>query len=367
MDQPAFDGQLYELPTLRVSGSARELGRGHGEAFRESISAFVSQRLEAAREYMGERLPNVDFQQFLALGRECLEVARKWDPQGTEEHEGIAEGAGQDSALLYTVANMTDIRDVLLLPPPPGDDGCTSFLLPPALTKSGQVLVGQTWDLNPQDLEYVLAVHRVPDEGPETWSVGCVGCLTLVGMNQHGLAVGTTNIKVRGSRPGIGYLSLLHRMIRAKTREEAGTIVETAPRSAAHTYWAADAGGALEYEVSAQDFVRREAKLEPVARTNHCLAPRHIPLQGEPTNSSSKARLERMGQILSAGAHDIESMRQAFADRSDGVDSIARFPEDNQGTATNSCVIARPESREIWACKGPSQRGAWQRLQFERD
>ncbi|MCA9633981.1 MAG: hypothetical protein KC766_40315 [Myxococcales bacterium] len=367
MDQPVFDGQPYELPTLRVSGSAREMGRAHGEAYRQQIVAFVAQRLDAASEYMAERMPGVEFQQFLELGKECLGIAAKWDPEGTEEHEGIAEGAGVDSARLYTVANMTDIRDVLLLPPPGDDEGCTSFLLPPELTQGGQVLAGQTWDLNPQDLDYVLAVHRVPDEGPETWSVGCVGCLTLVGMNQYGVSVGTTNIKVRGSRPGIGYLSLLHRMIRAKTREEAGRIVETAPRSAAHTYWAADAGGALEYEVSAQDFVKRQAKLEPIARTNHCLAPQHVPLQGEPTNSSSKARLDRMGQILSKGAHDVDSLRRAFADRSDGVDSIARFPEDNQGTATNSCIITRPAAREIWACKGPSQRGAWRRLQFERD
>jgi len=363
---------LFVLPTLRVAGTPRAMGQAHGESQRPLIAAFVEQRLAAAREYFGERAQasgadaELLFTRFVDTGRACLEAAQRWDPDGTAEHTGIAEGAGIASERLYSVANMTDVRDVLLLPSTPDEEGCTSFLLPQALTKAGQILAGQTWDLNPQDLDYVLAVHRLPDDGPETWSVGCVGCLSLMGMNQHGLAVGTTNIKIRGSRPGIGYLSLLHRMIRAKTRTEAGQIIEGAPRSAAHTYWAADAHGALEYEVSAQSFVRREATQQPIARSNHCLAEPHVALQGEPTGSSSQARLGRMTQILSQGQHDLDSLRAAFADRSDGVDSIARFPEDKQGTATNSCMIAAPKTRELWACKGPSQRGQWVKLEFER-
>ncbi|MEA1619090.1 hypothetical protein SOQ14_09185 [Erythrobacter sp. T5W1-R] len=59
---------------------------------------------------------------------------------------------------------------------------------------------GQTWDLNGPDVDYVIALHRLPDDGPETWTVTCAGCQTLMGMNAHGLAVGTTNLKTRGAR-----------------------------------------------------------------------------------------------------------------------------------------------------------------------
>ena len=59
----------------------------------------------------------------------------------------------------------------------------------------------------------VVAVHRIPDIGPETWSVTIAGAPTLIGMNVHGVWTGTTNIKVQGGRPGIGYMSLLHRAI----------------------------------------------------------------------------------------------------------------------------------------------------------
>jgi hypothetical protein len=51
-------------------------------------------------------------------------------------------------------------------------------------------------------------------------------------------------------------------------------------------------------------------------------------------------------------------------DRSDGVDSINRYTEDDQGTTTNACVIAVPARRELWACRGPADRGAWVQLAF---
>ena len=80
----------------------------------------------------------------------------------------------------------------LLLPAPREDEGCTSLLVPAALGKGGQVIVGQTWDLNPTDLDFVVAVHRRPQSGPETWSVTCAGALSLTGMSARGVAVGTT-------------------------------------------------------------------------------------------------------------------------------------------------------------------------------
>jgi hypothetical protein len=59
-----------------------------------------------------------------------------------------------------------------------------------------------------------------------------------------------------------------------------------------------------------------------------------------------------------------DDVRAIFADRSDGFDSVNRFPEDQQGTATNAVVVMVPVRREMWACRGPADRGAWVRLAF---
>ncbi len=356
---------LLTLRRIHCSGPPRELGRAHGEELRELVRAFSAQRVERLHEYLAERGSD-EVAGFFDVGRRCLELYAGWDPPGYQEHCGIAEGAGIDPAELFSVANMTDVRDVVLWPAGPADaEGCSALLVPAERTSGGQLIAAQTWDLNPTDLDYVVAVHRRPDEGPETWSVTCVGCLSLIGMNAHGVSLGTTNIKTRRSRVGVGYLCIQHRAIRASTREQAMRIVESAPRAAAHTYWFADPAGAVECECSAEECITRRLDDEPLARTNHCLDERLVRLQGEEPNSSSHRRLGRMQTLLDAGGQSVESIRALFSDRADGVDSICRYPEDEQGTATNACIVCVPAERALWACRGPADRGEWQKLAFE--
>lgn len=353
----------YELPRITVTGSAREMGRSHGEAVRDSIRPFVQQRLDAYVGYSSER-GGPGLADFRDAGRSCLAAYEAWDPEGHAEHVGVAEGAGVDAADLYSTTNMTDVRDVVILPPS-SDEGCSALVVPPSLTKHGVVLAGQTWDLNPQDLDYILAIHRKPSAGPQTWSVTCVGCPTLVGMNEHGLMLGTTNIKVRGSRVGVGYLSLLHRAVRERDRSAAARIIAEAPRAAAHTYWFADSDGGIELECSAERVVQRDLEGAAFSRTNHCFDETHVRGQGEAPNSSSYARLKMLEERLARGEHDVETIQELYADRSEGKDSINRYPEDETGTATNSCMVGIPADRKMWACKGPSDRGEWVELGFD--
>ena len=354
---------LLKLPLVECAGDARSLGNQQGEALRERIAAFIEQRLTAFAEYSRERGgPSVE--QFLATGAACLRAFEAWDPEGAAENAGIAEAAGVAPEVLYSSTNMTDVRDVLLLPSTKSDEGCTSLLVPAALSRSAEVIVGQTWDLNPTDLDFVVAVHRRPTNGPETWSITCAGALSLTGMSAAGVAVGTTNIKTRRSRVGVGYLSLLHRAIRSGKVAEARELIKAAPRAAAHTYWLADAAGAMELECDPDTVIERRADAGPLARTNHCLSDVMRGAEGEPATVSSQKRLQRAEQQLRAGAQDVDSLRALMGDRSDGVDSINRYTEDAQGTTTNACVIAVPARRELWACRGPADRGEWRQLTF---
>jgi isopenicillin-N N-acyltransferase-like protein len=352
-----------KLPIVECAGGPRTLGEQQGEALRERINAFIEQRLTAFAQYSSERAgPSVE--QFLAVGAECYRAFERWDPEAAAEHAGIAAAAGVSAETLYGSTNMTDVRDVLLLPSQKNDEGCTSLLVPPGLSSTGDVLVGQTWDLNPTDLDFVVAVHRRPSSGPETWSVTVAGALSLTGMNAAGVAVGTTNIKTRRSRVGVGYLSLLHRAIRAGSAAEAEALVRGAPRAAAHTYWLADAQGAAELECDPDTVVERRAQNQPVVRTNHCLSDTMREVEGEPATASSQKRFQRAERQLSTGSQDVASMQALMGDRTDGVDSINRYTEDEQGTTTNACLIAVPARLELWACRGPADRGEWVRLPF---
>lgn len=355
---------MLELRQIHVRGTPAELGRGQGEQLKPVIAAFVAQRLRAARVYLHERGIR-DEQTFRALGAACLERLNTWDADGWIEHMALAEAAGVDAVDLYTTGNMTDIRDILALPARSDAEGCTTALVPGSHTLSGEVIASQTWDLNPSDLDFVVAVHRLPADGPETWSITCAGCPSLIGMNQYGVAVGTTNIKVRGSRVGIPYLSLLHRAINSRHREEALAVIIGAPRAAAHTYWSADADGLADIECTATSVARRDGR-SPLVRTNHCLDDVHQRSEGEPASPSSRARLARVTARLAKGDVDVATIKALFADRSDGVDSVNRFAEDNQGTSTNACLVAVPARRELHACRGSADRGQWVVLGFDR-
>ena len=144
---------------------------------------------------------------------EAVGLIKDYVAVGIEEHRGIAHASGIDPTKLYVATNMTDIRDILVLPQHTDAEGCSSLLVPGTLSADGYPISGQTWDLNPPDIDYVVAVHRNPSRGLSTWTVSCAGCLSLVGMNEKGLSVGTTNIKTHGSRPGVGYLGLIHRLL----------------------------------------------------------------------------------------------------------------------------------------------------------
>lgn len=359
-----------QLPTIHVAGAPLDMGRAHGEDQRERVRAFVAQRFDAARGYFAERgAGTVDA--LIRVGGECLGHAKAWHPAGAEEHMGIAQGAGVDAVELYAAANMTDVRDVVLYAETgrtavvdASSEGCSAAIVPAERARGGELVAGQTWDLNPTDLDFVIAVRREPRVGPATWSVTCAGCLSLVGMNQHGVVLGTTNVKTRRSRPGVGYLSLLHRALGERTARAATEMVVEAPRAAAHTYWFADAEGGGELECDAERAVVRHARDEPVVRTNHCLATELEADTAEEPPFSSYRRYERLQSLLGEGEVDVARFREAFADRQDGVDSINRYPEDEQGTATNACIVAVPARRELWACRGPADRGAWVQLEL---
>lgn len=361
---------LIELERITVSGTCSEMGEQQGEAFRTRIQAFVEMRFAAVQTYSQERgLPSADG--INDIGSASLELFRQWDPDGWAEHEGIARGAGVDSIALYTATNMTDMRDALLLArgieaPAADPEGCSALLIPGTLTQDGNAIAGQTWDLNPPDIEYVVAINRQPVTGPETWSVTCVGCLTLMGINDCGLSVGTTNIKTYGSRPGIGYLATLHRMLRARSVPEAAALLTEAQRAGAHVFWMADPFELREYETSPSHIQLREARDGAVCHTNHCIAPGNIAIQGEEGTESSHRRLEMMEQTLRNGGQTVETVKTLFSDRSQGVLSINRYAEDNEGTATNAVFIAVPGRREAFACRGPADRGEWYRLGFSR-
>ncbi len=355
------------LPQFTVKGAPEEMGRQYGEFCRDMIHDFVAVRIAAVETYLSEA-GHQDTTRLFEAGAQCLDRVRMFDADGYAEHLGIAEGAKMDPVTLFTTANMTDVRDIIALPGDPmvlEDEGCTTALLPAHLTKNGNSLQGQTWDLNGPDVEFVIALHRLPDEGPETWTVTCAGCQTLMGMNEHGVAVGTTNLKTKGAQIGVPYLSVLHLALKQPSLKAASSVVEHAPVAGSHSYWVGDKDQAVEWERTPQRAYPRSTQEGPLARSNHCLFDENVKLESG-LSESTHARIERMQTLLEqSDAHTAQSLSQLFADRSDGRLSINRYAEDDSGATTNAVVAFNPADLEFLACRGRADQGEWVRLEFE--
>lgn len=357
-----------ELPQLTVTGTPNAMGRQYGAHFRAMIQPFVENRVAAVTTYLRDT-GHEGTDRLFEAGAACLEQVREFDPAGYAEHLGIAEGAEIDPVRLFTTANMTDVRDIIAYPGDPvvvEDEGCTVGLLPPSMSANGHAIQGQTWDLNGPDVEYVIALHRLPDDGPETWTVTCSGCQTLMGMNQHGVSVGTTNLKTFGAKIGIPYLSLLHRALQQPTKAEASAIVEQAQVAGAHSYWIGDKDGAIEWEKTPQSSHFRSTDDGPLARSNHCLFDDNAKRETD-LSPSTHNRFDRMTALLTeSDQHSVASLQRLFADRADGRLSINRFARDNSGATTNAVVAFNPADMEFRACRGPADHGVWAQLEFER-
>jgi isopenicillin-N N-acyltransferase-like protein len=346
-----------ELAVVELRGGMAEMGEQFGEATRVETRQLYERRLRAALTFARAEGQRFDTDGALGIAHKCLAITQAYDPAGYEEFCGIARGADLSPQQLYIMQGLTDFRDLLA-----GGGGCSSLIVTGDRTGDGQTLVGQTWDLMTDNLPFVRFVHRRPtDGGPQTWSLTLTGCLTLIGLSSEGIAVGNTNLRTSDVRLGVQYLSVLHRAIRSRTLGEALAAVRDAPRSAAHYYYLADAKGeGVGLECSATRCAELRPREGTLVHCNHALSPDVSALEIEATTASTTCRQRRVGQLLgAAGRVDVAAVKTLFSDHDGGDNAICRHDLPPNHITTNACVIMRPQSGEIHACRGPAHLGIW--------
>lgn len=353
------------MRVLELTGSHGAMGEQFGEAVRDQLHEFYQRRvanaLASAREY-GKR--EASEEELLEAARASFEATRAYHPGGFEELQGIARGARLTVEQVLATNGLTDFRDVLSWPYPDSEldrfGGCSAFVASKTATAQGRTICGQTWDLATDNMPYVLGVHRRPSDGLETWCLTTVGCLSLIGMNEAGLSVGTTNLRTTDPRPGVVYLSVLHKMLETTTVDEAERAVVEAPRAGAHFFFAAGADGrASVVECSAHRAVTQRVEEGVYAHCNHALTPEVQELEPREPNDSTTRRTRRLSHLLeeAKGELTVEQARAFMCDTANGESAI--FRDDYNGISTNGAVIMVPEAREIHAVAGLPDRNPW--------
>ena len=352
------------MRTLSFSGTPAQIGAAYGEACRDEIPLLYAARLRnAINQALVHGGREVGEEAVLDIARACIEPTRAHHPAGFAELEGIARGANQSVEKILAMNGLTDIRDVLAWGGEPEIlGGCTAFVVPGAQTRAGKLVCGQTWDLATDNMPHVLTVHRKPSEGPQTWTLTTAGCLSLIGLNEAGIAIGTTNIRTKDARPGVTYLSMIHKALAATTLADAAAAVTEAQRAGAHFYFIADAHGrALALECSPGQVDRVEVGEQAYVHTNHCLVPAHQAIESDTPSTSSHHRHDRLEVLIAADVErnsvGLDAAKTWLADRANGENAICRVGFN--GISSNGAVLMEPETGTIVAGHGPPHTTTW--------
>ncbi len=350
---------------IDLSGSPRAMGRAFGAAERTAISGLYEARMSnargQARQFGGRTL---DEGWLLRVAARCLPIVEAFHPAGLAELEGIAEGSGRSLAEIWAMNALTDLRDLAAFAEfgAVGEgsvDGCSALLVHGDRSMTGAPLFAQTWDLATDNLPFVRLVRRRPNHEPRTLALTTAGCLSLIGMNESGVAVGTTNLRTSDGRLGVGYLDVLHRALAAESFDEAASVIRTAPRAAAHFYALASPEKIQGFACSASIVVERPVERGFAVQCNHALEPELAELEvpGLPV-ASSRHRQHRLTELAAgAGALSPETLRRFLADDEGGALAINR--DDFDGITSNGSVVMDPAGRRLWAVHGPADRGTW--------
>jgi len=356
------------MQVIEVAGSHRQMGAEFGEACRDDVRGLFEARvlnaIEQAKTYGGHSVTEAHL---IEIAKASLPIVQDYHPAGFEELQGIAEGSGLGLERVWVMNALTDLRDiaaytdVALWAPPVDGEGCSSFIVKGDSSADGTGFVGQTWDLSTSNMPFVRIVKRRPAQGPATVCLTTVGCLSLIGMNEHNVSIGTTNIRTLDARKRVCYLDVIHCALHQEDLESAVRVMAEAPRAGAHYFYVMDGQGrAAGLECSAQQHARIDVKTGHYVHCNHMLeeAVRGLEAQGTPVQSSMH-RQGRLSTLLSGAQGQMDAARlQGFLADHDGQDrGICRH--DFNGISSNGSVIMNPEARRLWTVHGPACEGSW--------
>lgn len=291
----------------------------------------------------------------LALADECVPYLEQYSPKVYEEFMGMAEALELSPAELVIGNGWTDFTDLLSRRTKEALHECTSVALFGEMTADGRTYVAQTWDMNVTAGPYMVLVRREPEDGPATLSLTTAGCLSLIGVNEAGIAVGNTNLAPRDARAGVFYLALIHEALAQTDFRRAVDCIIQARRLSGHYYYL---GGPEGEFCGIETTGERHQVVQPqqpfYAHTNHYLE--RALMDGAASASAggnSEGRLARMTALAEGleGGVTVEDMGGLLRDH-EGEHPICRHCDEPTGAATLGAAIMCPQAPTIWAVAG---------------
>lgn len=359
------------LPVLDLVGAPAEMGAAHGRFARAALRSLADERVGLAGDpsWSGRDLPRA---LVVSLAERCLADHRAYAPDLAAELEALAEAAGLTPAEALIVNGFTDFVDTVYavgapVPPLPRATSlaamdCTAFLVPGARAAGAHAMFAQTWDMHATATEHVAVLRAAPRDAPAFVAFTLLGCVGMIGMNEHGVCVGINNLSAADGEVGVTWPFVVRKALQQRDLDGALRCLREARLAGAHNYLLLDRSGrGANVEATTTRTVVTPLGDRPLVHTNHCLAGATREVErpiDEEALASSFARYARASELLDR--HDLSPVDLQDVTR-DG-EAICYPAEPPHDVATCGAVVLRPGTGEFWAVRGLPSEGVFERV-----
>lgn len=349
---------MKKLRVLEMSGSFYEMGVQHATKYKDAIHEFTADRVKLS---MGELWTgrNLSREAVLALADACVAEQERYAPELMEELRGISEVTGLSLGELIINDGFTDFIDVVYgagakyeakMPQQVADD-CTAFLASNAISADKQGFYGQTWDMHDTATPHVILLNSKPDNAPNFLAFTITGCVGMIGMNEHGIAVGINNLMAGDGQVGVMWTFVVRKILMQDNLDDALACITEAKLAGSHNFMLMDKQG-QGYNVEAMPSHKDITPLadNAIVHTNHCVADstRAVERERPPASlASSKKRLELGYSHLEKTPVTLDTLMEMTRADTICVQSVPPFHTESSGAA-----IMRPATGDFWAVWG---------------
>lgn len=339
----------FRYPLVEATGPPRELGRQHGEQARLKIVGFLGWMCESFK---------MNQHALTQRARTFRPLLEKHCPHLMEEVAGLAEGAGVELEEAMACQLRGELNGHV-------SEACTTFALGPTATANGQLLIGQTSDMDVEMKDFAYVLHLHPEGRPEVimWTFG--GMLGYHGLNEYGVAHFANSLGGGPKwRPGLSHYPLKRLALEQRSIPEICSTMKSYPVCSSGNYVLCDGTGAiLDIELTADGPSEITDNGDGfIAHSNHFLcSPYACPENDAASLPDSFPRLDRIRNLISQqnGLHDVHSMKAILADHDGHPVSICRHPHGGHGNdilpnsgCTVAAIIAEPAQGKFHIASG---------------
>ena len=341
---------------VRATGTpfvrGRAIGRGLGEAIEHSLG-FVRRYLDA--HGVGERGLEHVLLPYVAASEAAV-------PHLVEQLRGMAEGAEQPFPMIMAVNAFEEIYGQVelgigTLAPL---ERCTDVVLDGA---EGPLL-GHTEQWYAGEDGAVGIVIDVPDDGPALLAPVVAGTLPLVGINEHGVAVGAMSLSARDEHIGIPRALVARDVLDARDAADATARATRSGRAGGYSYqFATPDGGALVVETTGS----RESVTAAHVHTNHAVDP-WVAEVTFPPSPNSVGRYARAASLAASVEPTVEGVVSILADHEAVPQSICAHPdpaEGDEGSTILFAMVAEPARRSLTIATGHACTGSFETFRLD--